>query len=508
MNKLKIFRIIISSLIFVLFVALFFGAVPYNFILTHWLVHLQLIPALINSFMNYSLVLIIFVLFVLAFVFGRIYCSSLCPFGTLQDIFIFFKYKFAKDKSYKKQKNYWIFRYIFVVMLFAVFFSGNITFLSIFEPYSNFGRIINEIIKPAAYFMNNSISSVLQKLDIYSVKKVDTHNFYFGSFIYAAIVLVAIGLLSFFKGRFFCNTLCPAGALLGIISKFSIYKIRVLPEKCSSCGSCAGACKAGCIDYEIHSIDYEMCINCFNCIDACKKGDLKYSYNYFKDKPDETKRDFINKTITGILTFAIAASPAKLLANSIIIRKKNPIILPPGAQSIENFNTKCISCHLCVASCPTRVLTPTTIEYGIKNFLQPKMNYLQSYCLYGCNICSQVCPTGAIKPVTVEEKKRIQIGIAKFEMKNCVVYEKETDCGMCNEYCPTKAVVLKPYKNGLGIPYIREDICIGCGACENVCPAKPNKAIYVEGNSRHRTAIAPRGGIQKRKRAGKNEFPF
>ena len=136
------------------------------------------------------------------------------------------------------------------------------------------------------------------------------------------------------------------------------------------------------------------------------------------------------------------------------------------------------------------------------------MNYLQSYCLYDCNICSQVCPTGAIKPVSAVQKKRIQIGVAKFEIKNCVVYEKETDCGMCNEYCPTKAVILKPYKNGLGIPFIHEDICIGCGACEYVCPAKPNKAIYVEGKYKHLQASAPRGGKQKRKRQGKNEFPF
>ncbi len=508
MGKLKLLRIVLSSLVLLFFIFMFFGITPYNFVVSHGLTHLQFIPALINSFLNHSLIIIFLLLIVLTFIFGRIYCSTLCPFGILQDIFIFLKYKFSKNKFFKKQKNYKIFRYVFTGVLFAIFFIGNITLLSIFEPYSNFGRIINEIIKPVAYFLNNTVSFILQKTDIHLVKKVETHSFYTGSFIYAAIILVIVSILSFYKGRFFCNTLCPAGALLGIISKFSIFKIRVSQNKCNSCGLCSSVCKAGCIDADTKTINYEMCINCFNCLDSCVRENLKYSYGYNSIKTDETKRDFINKSITGLLVFLINATPLKLLANSIIIKKKNPIILPPGAKNLDNFNTRCISCHLCIASCPTKVLTPTTFEFGLKNFMQPKMNYTDSYCLYDCNICSQVCPTGAIKPVSVSQKKRIQIGIAKFEMKNCVVYEKETDCGLCNEYCPTKAVVLKPYKNGLGIPFVYEDICIGCGACEHVCPAKPNKAIYVEGIYKHLQASPPQGGKQKRKRQRKNEFPF
>lgn len=509
MNKLKTIRIIISSIIFVLFIFMFLGILPYNFLLSHWLVYFQFIPAFINVFFNHSFFIILFLLVLLTFLFGRIYCSTLCPFGTLQDIFIFLRYKFGKNKFFIQQKNYKVFRYVFVLILLILFFAGNITFLSIFEPYSNFGRITNEIIKSVAYFINNILASLSQKSGFYFIKKANTHGFYPGSFIYAFFVLIVIGILSFFKGRFFCNTLCPAGAILGIISKFSVFKINISPEKCKSCGLCAGVCKAGCIDYEKQTIDNEMCINCFNCIDLCKKGDLQYTYSIKKDKTNYERRVFINKTLLGLFMFFITTTPIKLLANSIIIKKKNPIVLPPGANDIKNFNTRCISCHLCVASCPTKVLVPTTSEYGLKNFLQPKMDYMQAYCLYDCNICSRVCPTGAIHPVSVIQKKKIQIGIAKFEMKNCVVYEKETECGMCNEYCPTKAVILRPYKNGLGIPFVRENICIGCGACENVCPAKPNKAIYVEGNEKHKMAAMPRGGgRQQRKRTGVDEFPF
>ncbi|MCX8093623.1 MAG: 4Fe-4S dicluster domain-containing protein [Candidatus Goldbacteria bacterium] len=502
MNKLKVTRIIISIAFLILFILIFFG-LPFYFI-----AHIQFIPAFINVFLNHTLIFPLIFLLILTFFFGRVYCSTLCPFGTLQDIFIFLKYKFLKRKSFEKQKNYKVFRYIFISILFIAFFLGNITFLSIFEPYSNFGRIANEIIKPVAYFFNNLMSDILQNFDVYFIKKVETHSFYAHSFFYAFAVLISVGILAFFKGRFFCNTLCPAGAILGLISKYSIFKINISEKKCNSCGLCVGVCKAGCIEPLSKKIDYELCINCFNCIDACAKDGLKYFYGAKDEKTDETKRDFLNKTITGFFIFLLTTSPAKLFANSILIKKKNPIILPPGAQNINNFNRKCISCHLCVSACPTKVLTPTTYEYGLKNFLQPKMNYLQSYCLYDCNKCSQVCPTGAIKFISVEEKKKIQIGVAKFEMKNCVVYENETDCGMCNEYCPTKAVILKPYKNGLGIPYIREHICIGCGACEFVCPAKPNKAIYVEGNLEHKIASLPSYGKQKRKKGEHEEFPF
>ncbi len=504
MNKLKLSRIIISVFIFILFIFVFLG-LPFNFV-----VHLQFIPVFINVFLNHKMIFLFLILVTLTFVFGRVYCSMLCPFGTLQDIFIFFKYRFSKNKYFERQKNHRYFRYFFTGLLFLFFFTGNIIFLSIFEPYSNFGRITNGIIKPALYFINNLISSVLQNFDVYLIKIVETHNFYPGSFFYAVIILILIAGLSFFKGRFFCNTLCPAGVILGIISKFSVFKINQNKDRCNLCGVCAKVCKAGCIDYETGNIDYEMCVNCYNCLAACKKEGLKYSIGFKSRKMDLPRRDFINKTLSAIITFTIATAPFKLLANSVIIKKKNPVILPPGAKSIYNFNSKCISCHLCVAACPTKVLTPTTIEYGFKNFLQPKMDYSQSYCLYDCNKCSQVCPTGAIKSISIIDKKRIQIGVAKFEMKNCIVYEKETDCGMCNEYCPTKAVILKPYKNGLGIPYIREHICIGCGACEYVCPAKPNKAIYVEGRTNHEIIDFPRkrDGIQKRNRRHNNEFPF
>lgn len=505
MNKLKIFRITISSIVFILFIFLFLGVLS-----LHFITHLQFIPAIINVFFNHTMIFWFLFLIIITILFGRIYCSTLCPFGILQDIFIFFRYRFAKKKSFEKQKNYKKLRYIFTAILFISFFLGNITLLSIFEPYSNFGRIVNEIIKPVLFFINNSASYILQKFDIYFIKKVETHSFYVGSFVYAMVVLLVIAVLSFFKGRFFCNTLCPAGAILGIIAKFSIFKIRVLEEKCTTCGLCANVCKAGCMDYETGDIDYEMCINCFNCLDGCRKNLLKYTFSDSKEKTNEKRREFIKQSLTGLLAVIISTMPVKLFANFIRIKKKNPIILPPGAKDINNFSKKCISCHLCVAACPTKVLTPTTYEYGVKNFLQPKMNYSQSYCLYECNTCSQVCPTGAIKSISVAQKKKTQIGIAKFEMKNCIVYEKETDCGMCNEYCPTKAVILKPYKNGLGIPFVRENICIGCGACEFACPAKPNKAIYVEGNLIHKISDLPdRGqGRQKRKRGHNNEFPF
>ena len=161
--------------------------------------------------------------------------------------------------------------------------------------------------------------------------------------------------------------------------------------------------------------------------------------------------------------------------------KRQTPIAPPGVPSFDHLLTKCISCHLCVSKCPSHVIKPAFLEYGLGGMMQPRLYFDHGFCNYDCLICGEVCPTGAILPLTKEQKNHTQMGQVQLIIENCIVYYDETSCGACSEHCPTQAVRMVPYKGMLTIPEIEPEICVGCGGCEYVCPAIPYKAIYVEG---------------------------
>jgi formate hydrogenlyase subunit 6/NADH:ubiquinone oxidoreductase subunit I len=136
------------------------------------------------------------------------------------------------------------------------------------------------------------------------------------------------------------------------------------------------------------------------------------------------------------------------------------------------------------------------------------MDYDSSFCNYECNACLKVCPTGAIKEYSLEEKKIIQIGFANLDKKKCIAYVQNKQCGICAEYCPTSAVYLVPYKKNLPAPVTDSEICIGCGACENACPARPEKAITVEGNPVHKRVAKREGKPPVNMKQESRDFPF
>ena len=73
------------------------------------------------------------------------------------------------------------------------------------------------------------------------------------------------------------------------------------------------------------------------------------------------------------------------------------------------------------------------------------------------------------------------MGKAQFIKKNCVVETDKKDRGACAEHCPTKAVRMVVFEKKLKIPELDNTYCIGCGACEHICPVRPHKAIFVDG---------------------------
>lgn len=515
----------------------FFFSILLSFLdLTGWLsisisrypVYLQFIPSLFKfaSLLNITAAGFIFVI-ILTLLGGRIYCSSICPLGTLQDFFSFIKRKLNKRKYFIYLKDYKILKYSFLALAVVSFFAGTMAFIDILDPFSNTGKIFHNILRPVLILANNSASYLLSKMNLYFLYPVEIKGFSIAAFGFSFALLVLIFIMSYTKGRLFCNSVCPVGTVLGFISKYSLIKIRIDKDKCKSCNLCEHVCKAGCIDKKSKEVDNQRCINCFNCLQVCPGNGIDYRYGFINrqskldresteehknfDSVDKKRRDILLRT--ALFAFTLSASayaqikiiPKKL--SKIPVLKKNAVS-PPGSKSIKHFNDNCTACHLCVSSCPTQVLQPSLFEYGLSGFLQPIMDYRSSYCNQDCLICGEVCPSGAILKFTKEQKKTIQTGKVQFEKRNCIVETEGTECGACSEHCPTKAVNMVPYKNRLHIPEIENKYCIGCGACEHACPVKPFKAIYVEGNPVHLKAEIRKQEKLKENIDYKEEFPF
>ncbi|GHV10376.1 ferredoxin [Bacteroidia bacterium] len=461
------------------------------------------------------------VIFLLTFLFGRIYCSVICPLGILQDIIARFggrgKKKNKKRRWYHYSKPYNIVRYSLLAICLIFLIIGNVTPLLYLDPYSNFGRIAVNIFRPIAMEGNNALNWVATQFGNYSFYHITIHTVTAASFTIALVALLVVGVLSFLRGRLFCNTLCPVGSILGLISRYSIFKVRIDENKCKKCGVCAKNCKSECIDSKAGKIDYSRCVGCFNCLRACNVKALKYQpviagltrnpMSNIKESSMNSRRLRVKPAMT---MHNDVSSRRKFLATSTAIaatlplvpawaKGKQPIdptkvrpITPPGSKSLAHFKGKCTACHLCITHCPMQVLKPAGFQFGLEYAFKPHLAFdTEHYCNYQCTICSHICPNGAIHPVEQEEKQVTQIGVAQFERSRCVVFTDHHSCGACSEHCPVQAVKMVPYEDGLTIPHVYEEICIGCGGCESICPIKPVKAINVLANEIHKQAQKP-----------------
>lgn len=487
---LRTLRITISIILFSLitfFFVDFAGLLPTEF---HFLAHFQFISALIAIGGGIG-ILISLILIVLTLLFGRIYCSSLCPLGIYQDIAGWFSRKTAKKKKrykYKKAKS--ALRWSIVAIIVASFFAGFTIILGLLDPYSAYGRMATHIFKPIYMVGNNILATIFNHFGNYTFYKVDISILSAFSFIVALITFTGIGFLAWKYGRTYCNTICPVGTILGFLSKYSLFKVRIDSEKCNHCGLCATKCKAYCIDSKSAKIDYSRCVDCFNCLESCKQNALKFaprkktSISATTNEPENSaKRQFLSATLFTAIAIpkTFARRKQANYTHKENYTRQHPVS-PPGAISAEHLLKHCTSCHLCISKCPSNVIKPAFLEYGIGGMMQPVMHYEKGFCNYHCTVCTDVCPNGALVKLKKEEKRLTQIGRVVFNEDICVVHTDGTNCGACAEHCPTQAVKMIPYKNGLTIPKIDTDICVGCGGCEFICPVRPYRAIFVEGN--------------------------
>lgn len=475
---------------------------------------LQFIPSFL-SFINGAGIaasgfIVILIITVLS---GRVYCSTICPLGTIQDVIIYLGRKLRKKRSYEFSPSHKLLRYITLSIAVILFITGNIFLLGYLDPFSNAGRIFAAVIEPAVIFANNLAARIFEYFNMYVIYPRNMRGYSIPGFIFASLFLLLIIILSSRKERLFCNTLCPAGALLGLISRFSLIKIDLEKDSCTGCGLCEKVCKANCIDKKEKTVDFERCVSCYNCFTECPKDGVVFTKAYKKEIIfSGGKRDFIKNTgiyILGLTGFSYAQNKIIPKKESKIPEKRKNPVSPPGGISTERFNTYCTSCHLCVSACPTGVLQPSVLEYGFTGMLQPRMDFIKAFCNFECSICLDICPTDALTKLPLSAKKLVQIGKARFIKENCIVETEKKDCGACGEHCPTKAVTLIPLQGAnLMIPEVKDEYCIGCGACEFACPTKPYKAIFVEGNQVHLTAKKRKSEKIEEKVNYKDEFPF
>jgi len=496
----KPFRLIVSVIVLAVVAYLFIDtgkkALPAWFQCFIWL---QFIPSLIKfvQSIGHGLSVVAFgfiVVIILTLLLGRVYCSFICPLGIFQDVVS----RFSKALLNIRKKKFRFFfsppkswlRYSILVIFALSFFTGSV-FFDLLEPYSIFGRFISHLLRPIV------IADI--KIDLYTL-------------IIPVLTLALVIGLSVWKGRLYCNTVCPVGTLLGLMSKASLYKIRFNRSVCKQCGKCMFVCKSQCIDVKNMQVDFSRCVGCGNCLKSCDYNAFLYS-RATADNPKireeiaVSKRHFIFNgalfiaTLGGLITFKSFTKnfrhfrkrelDPKCVRERGIGRGQLEVlpahaVSPPGSFSLSHFTGACTACNMCVNACPKGVLKFSLFEHGISGVMQPFMDYYASFCDHECTKCGEVCPSGAILPLSVKEKQITQIGVSRFEKQNCVIYINERTCGNCAVHCPTQAIRMVPYKDGLTLPEITPDVCIGCGACEWACPVTPYKAIVIDGNSEHR----------------------
>ena len=448
-----------------------------------WMAKIQFLPAVMA--LN---VVVVAVLVVLTLVFGRIYCSVICPLGVLQDLLARLN---RKRNKYSYSKELRLLRYAVLVVFVVAAVAGVGSLFQLLAPYSAFGRIATMVLQPLWMLGNNVLGFLAERADSYAFYTVDVWVKSMPVLVIAVVTLLVLLVLAWRGGRTYCNTICPVGTILSFFARFSWLKIRFADDKCRNCSLCSRNCKAACIDYKTHSVDYSRCVVCGNCIDSCKFGALTYS-RQARRLGEASRRSFLVATALAT-TAAMAQKKEKLMDGGLaeledkVAPERQTPLTPPGSLSFQHFAQHCTGCQLCVSECPNNVLRPSS---DLMHLMLPEMSYERGYCRPECTRCSEVCPAGAIKLVDQPDKSSIQIGHAVFIQKNCVAVTDGVECGNCARHCPAGAIEMVALREDDDespfVPAVNEEACIGCGACEYVCPARPFSAIMVEGHEVHR----------------------
>lgn len=457
-----------------------------------WVAKVQFLPAVLA--LN---VVVIVVLALLTLLFGRIYCSVICPLGVTQD---FVSWLSSKRKKHHYRFGYskeikWL-RYGFLALFLVVLIAGIGSLFTLLDPYASFSRIVSQLVQPLWIKINNLLAAWAAQHESYAFYDKSVWMRSIPTLVVAIVSLVVVVVLAWRGGRTYCNTVCPVGTILGLLSRFSLLKPVINTEKCNGCGLCGKGCKSSCINTKEHQIDYSRCVACMDCINNCRQGAITYGLRYKRAEEggvDKSRRQMMAATAILATTAAVKAQEKRVDGGLAVIEDKQaPVretpLVPAGARSLKHFSQHCVACQLCITACPNEVLRPSG---RLENLMQPEMSYERGYCRPECTKCSDICPAGAIVKLAPGEKASTQIGHAVWVEKNCLSARNEAACNNCAVHCPAGAITMvhmNPNDETSPMrPAIDTERCIGCGACEHLCPSRPFSAIYVEGHQQHRT---------------------
>ena len=495
---LRKIRITLAAVCFILITLLFLDFTGTLHAVVGWLAKIQFLPAVLALHVG-----IVAGLIVLTLVFGRIYCSVICPLGVFQDIISGINGRRKKKKyrfSYSPALS-WL-RYL-VLLFFAITLVAGIgSVAALLAPYRSYGRIAQNLLAPFWQWGNNLFAYFAERVDSYAFYETEVWIRSLPTFLVACITFVVLFVLAWRNGRTYCNTICPVGTVLGFWARYSLFRPVLDPEKCKKCGLCSRSCKAACIDSQNYHIDYSRCVVCMNCTEVCNQGAIRYGLRLKKERTPESRKS--EKTdgsrrvfLTGMglwAASAVARAQEKKVDGglALILDKKIPErttpIVPPGSLGLRHMTQHCTACQLCVSVCPNGVLRPSA---RLSAFMQPEVSYERGYCRPECTKCSEVCPAGAISKITPADKSAIQVGHAVWIRENCIPVKEGVKCNNCARHCPAEAIQMvlsDPSRpESPRIPVVNVERCIGCGACENLCPSRPFSAMYVEGHEVHRT---------------------
>lgn len=522
MNRLlRYTRITIEAIVALLVTAVL---VDYSMGTAHiagWLARIQFVPACLA--MSFGIVAL---WLGITIIFGRIYCSSACPLGALQDLIARMPSFSRKKKPLRMRRDYsqprTALRYSSLA-IFAACLLGPTFIASLIEPYTAYSRIAVYLLKPACGSIENLIADTGEFTGMWIMAIVNVGVISVAGIIISTATLAAIAVMSVRHGRLFCNTLCPVGSALGLVSRYSIFHMDIDTDKCVQCRKCVYVCKAECIHMPDHVVDASRCVVCFNCVDACDSNAITYTSRRKQlsipmmqripplrapqGKVSTSGADNASSTEASspelmdrrkFLTAGIVAAVAPALAKAADAATNHidpletggaPLVpsryvMPPGTRSRTDFLRHCTGCGLCISHCTSGVLRPATDQYGRRHIMAPFMDFSRAWCYYNCNRCTTLCPTGALHQLTRDEKHRFVNGLARVDAANCISAVEGTHCGACARRCPTGAITMQKVNDQTKhvMPVVDSDKCIGCGACEYICPAAPDKAIVINGN--------------------------
>jgi MauM/NapG family ferredoxin protein len=429
---------------------------------------------------------------VLTIALGRYFCGWICPLGTTLDV-TSYAFKNKAGKSFRKLR-YLKYAILIFLLVGAVFSSQLFWF---FDPMALFTRSIELAVWPLITLISTNVFGFFFKLLSYPDWLGRVFNFFSSSLLpdqvnlfrmsgWFLLIFLAILTAEFVSRRFWCRYLCPLGALFAVFSKFQIWRRRV-DSDCTSCVACQNICKMDAIESDFVQTDYGECIQCYDCVADCPPDVTTINFKG-KVEPyrlDVGRRRVVKSTVAGLVSVGV------LKTNLVTRNQTAALIRPPGAREEKEFLDRCIRCHECVKVCSTsgKFLQPTFLEAGLEGIWTPFGVARYGYCEFNCIMCTEVCPTDAIHPLDVETKKKWIIGIAYIDRSRCIPWYKNENCLVCQEHCPTspKSIELKEEKvlhfDGserlVKRPYMKENLCIGCGICETKCPIAGKSAIII-----------------------------